>query len=106
MYMQREWSMNISLSLYRLFNCSKNVFAQTFLGKSSISIEDTFVLKLLSYNILAQHLLDTHSYLYTKHNPKTLSWKVRKPLVIQEILEAEANVCTYTSVLNHVKFET
>lgn len=60
--------------------------------RSSNNMEDSFILKLLSFNILAQNLLEDHSYLYMDHNRKALNWKARKPLVIQEILEAEANV--------------
>ncbi|XP_012222007.1 protein angel isoform X2 [Linepithema humile] len=64
------------------------------LGKErSISnAEDLFLMRVLSFNILAQNLLEDHSYLYMNHNKKTLMWKIRKPLVIQEIIEAEANV--------------
>ncbi|XP_012539183.1 protein angel isoform X2 [Monomorium pharaonis] len=61
-------------------------------GRSTNSMEDFFILKLLSFNILAQNLLEDHSYLYMDHNKKALNWKTRKPLVTQEILEAEANV--------------
>ncbi|XP_011335312.1 protein angel isoform X2 [Ooceraea biroi] len=64
------------------------------LGKdrASSNAEDAFMLRLLSFNILAQNLLEDHSYLYMNHNKKALNWKIRKPLVIQEILDAEANV--------------
>ncbi|KAL6264812.1 hypothetical protein P5V15_004907 [Pogonomyrmex californicus] len=54
--------------------------------------EDSFILKLLSFNILAQNLLEDHLYLYTNHNKKALKWKTRKSLIIQEIFEAKANV--------------
>lgn len=55
---------------------------------------NTFVLKLLSFNILAQNLLETHSYLYLKHDKKILLWKKRRRLLLQEILESNAHVCT------------
>ncbi|KAL6430602.1 hypothetical protein ACFW04_006891 [Cataglyphis niger] len=63
-------------------------------GKNSLTsnTEDSFILKLLSFNILAQNLLEDHSYLYQGHNKKALNWKIRKSLVIQEIREADANV--------------
>lgn len=64
-------------------------------------MEDYFLLKLLSFNILAQNLLEDHSYLYMDHNKKALKWKTRKPLVIQEIFEAKANVYIYSSALNN-----
>lgn len=61
-------------------------------GRSSNNTEDFFILKLLSFNILAQNLLEDHSYLYMGHNKKALKWKTRKLLVIEEIFEAKANV--------------
>ncbi|XP_024882164.1 protein angel-like isoform X1 [Temnothorax curvispinosus] len=67
--------------------------------RSSNNTEDYFILKLLSFNILAQNLLEDHSYLYMGHNKKALNWKTRKPLVIQEIFEAEANVICLQEVL-------
>lgn len=82
------------------------MISQTFLDRSSNDVEDFFILKLLSFNILAQNLLEDHSYLYMDHNKKALNWKTRKPLVIQEILETEANVHTYSSAFNAIKPET
>ncbi|XP_070157664.1 protein angel [Polyergus mexicanus] len=63
-------------------------------GKNRLisNTEDSFILRLLSFNILAQNLLEDHSYLYQDHNKKALNWKIRKTLVIQEIREADANV--------------
>lgn len=63
-------------------------------GKDRLTsnIDDSFILRLLSFNILAQNLLEDHSYLYQHHNKKALNWKTRKPLVIQEIREADANI--------------
>ncbi|XP_066600488.1 uncharacterized protein [Prorops nasuta] len=60
--------------------------------KSVIDKEDTFILRVLSYNILAQNLLDSHRYLYKDHDRRALPWEIRKPLLLQEILEAQANV--------------
>jgi protein angel len=59
------------------------------------SNEDYFMLRLLSFNILAQNLLEDHSYLYINHNKKALNWKIRKQLLLQEITDAEANVHIY-----------
>lgn len=70
-------------------------------------MENVFTLRLLSFNILAQNLLESHSYLYQDHDPAALSWEIRKPLVLQEILEAEANVCIFISfILYYGKFGT
>lgn len=92
----------------------KHNFLNYTLGKPNSNAENYFTLRLLSFNILAQNLLETHSYLYKNHDPAALSWMTRKPLVLQEIFEAEANVCIYTyqmyvfisSKLNYIKFET
>ncbi|XP_046749678.1 protein angel homolog 2 isoform X2 [Diprion similis] len=61
-------------------------------GRSLPSSEANFVIRLFSYNILAQYLLETHSYLYKHHNQCSLEWETRKKLLIQEILEAQATV--------------
>ncbi|XP_011145151.1 protein angel isoform X2 [Harpegnathos saltator] len=68
-------------------------------GRPNGNGENSFTLRLFSFNILAQNLLDTHSYLYQEHDPAALSWKNRKPLVLQEILEAEANIICLQEVL-------
>lgn len=65
-----------------------------FTGRSK-NTEDTFLLRLLSFNILAQNLLETYHFLYKRHNKQALDWNIRKSLIIEEILEAEANVCIY-----------
>ncbi|XP_044020777.1 protein angel homolog 2 isoform X2 [Aphidius gifuensis] len=59
---------------------------------TSFNADTDFALRLLSYNILAQNLLETHSYLYKNHNYRALDWKHRKFLIQQEILNANANV--------------
>ncbi|XP_011505786.1 PREDICTED: protein angel [Ceratosolen solmsi marchali] len=63
-------------------------------GKEQITINpnELFVFKLLSFNILAQDLLETHAYLYRYHNKQALSWQKRKRLLVQEILESQAHV--------------
>lgn len=60
--------------------------------KQSIHPDEAFVLRLLSFNILAQHLLEAHSYLYKHHDKSALLWDTRKSLLLREIFEAEANV--------------
>ncbi|XP_008210018.1 protein angel isoform X1 [Nasonia vitripennis] len=64
------------------------------IGKENKTInpEESFTFKLLSFNILAQDLLETHAYLYRDHNRQALPWEKRKPLLVQEILESEAHV--------------
>lgn len=62
------------------------------LGKLQMDGDDAFVFRLLSFNILAQNLLEAHPYLYLQHNREALPWDIRKPLLLQEILEAQADV--------------
>lgn len=56
------------------------------------SSEDSFVLRLLSFNILAQNLLEAYPYLYKQHDKRALLWERRRRLIVQEILETKANV--------------
>ncbi|KAK2586648.1 hypothetical protein KPH14_011693 [Odynerus spinipes] len=61
-------------------------------GKLQTDADDAFVFRLLSFNILAQNLLEAHPYLYLQHDRRALPWEVRRPLLIQEILRAQADV--------------
>ncbi|XP_047364162.1 protein angel isoform X1 [Vespa velutina] len=61
-------------------------------GKLQVDGDDAFVFRILSFNILAQNLLEAHPYLYMQHDREALSWDIRKPLLLQEILEAQADV--------------
>ncbi|XP_014606794.1 PREDICTED: protein angel [Polistes canadensis] len=61
-------------------------------GKVQVDGDDAFVFRLLSFNILAQNLLEDNMYLYKQHNREALSWEVRKPLLLQEILGAHADI--------------
>jgi hypothetical protein len=47
----------------------------------------------MSYNILAQELLESHQYLYNKHESAALKWTHRKQILLREIEEANADVC-------------
>lgn len=46
----------------------------------------------MSYNILSQHLLDLHPYLYAKHYPGHLSWKFRLQRIIDAILHCAPHI--------------
>ncbi|XP_031833315.1 protein angel isoform X2 [Nomia melanderi] len=60
--------------------------------KLASNSEEFFIVRLLSFNILAQCLLDTYPFLYKGHDKRALSWKIRRQLLLQEILGAQANV--------------
>ena len=48
--------------------------------------------KILSYNILAQDLLDIHRYLYDNHDPTGLNWVHRYELIVHEILDIKPDI--------------
>lgn len=60
--------------------------------KLASNSEEYFILRLLSFNILAQCLLETYPFLYKTHDKRALSWKIRRQLLVKEILGAQANV--------------
>ncbi|XP_011302782.1 protein angel isoform X2 [Fopius arisanus] len=89
---------------YREVRQWKSVGNGNITGNSSTNGEGDFILRLLTYNILAQNLLETHSYLYKYHNESALSWERRKPLIHQEIIEAGANViCIQEMQMDHLE---
>lgn len=47
---------------------------------------------LLSYNILAQSLLEAHPYLYNEHDRRALTWRHRSNRIVQEILAINPQV--------------
>ena len=60
--------------------------------KVASNSEESFILRLLSFNILAQYLLETYPFLYKEHDKWALYWNIRRQLLLQEIIEAQANV--------------
>ncbi|KOC58886.1 Protein angel like protein 2 [Habropoda laboriosa] len=60
--------------------------------KLTSNSEEFFILRVLSFNILAQYLLETYPFLYKGHDKRALPWKIRRQLLLQEILGAQANV--------------
>lgn len=47
---------------------------------------------LLSYNILAQNLLEAHPYLYRQHDSRALPWNYRNNRLVQEILSINPQI--------------
>ena len=60
--------------------------------KLTSNSEEFFVLRVLSFNILAQYLLETYPFLYKEHDKRALSWNIRRQLLLQEILGTKANI--------------
>lgn len=48
--------------------------------------------KVMSYNILAQDLLEIHRYLYDYHDPRAINWPHRYELIIHEILDCKPDI--------------
>lgn len=46
----------------------------------------------LSYNVLAQHLLEEHTYLYRKADPEALDWNSRAERILREVRDNQADV--------------
>lgn len=70
-------------------------------SNSSQGMEIT--LKVMSYNVLSQSLLELHHYLYEKQSPKMLSWSYRSQLILAEILTVNPDVlCLQEVEGNHI----
>lgn len=46
----------------------------------------------LSYNLLAQHLLETHTYLYKRADPEALVWEKRASRILREVRDSTADI--------------
>ncbi|CAH0684780.1 unnamed protein product [Chilo suppressalis] len=51
-----------------------------------------FRFKVLSYNVLAQYLLECHPYLYRECSPRNLKWKVRAARLFDEITNLSPDI--------------
>ncbi len=54
-----------------------------------------FNFHIISYNILAQKLIDDNPFLYDDCLESNLDWNRRKERLLQEILKQDADVCFY-----------
>lgn len=54
--------------------------------------------KVLSYNVLAQYLLECHPFLYTSCIPKNLNWQVRASRLYNEITSYEPDILCFQEV--------
>ena len=64
---------------------------------------EDFEFKLMTYNILAQELLETHSYLYRNHDRRALNWPHRYKLLIREILDERPEILCLQEGSDHNK---
>ncbi|XP_073950296.1 protein angel-like isoform X3 [Choristoneura fumiferana] len=71
--------------------------------KSTAYNGNTFKFRVLSYNVLAQYLLECHPYLYTECSPRNLKWKVRAARLYDEILELDPDIlCLQEVQVSHL----
>ncbi|XP_019757456.1 protein angel homolog 2 isoform X1 [Dendroctonus ponderosae] len=68
------------------------------------SAKHSFQFTLMSYNVLAQKLLDEHPYLYQTHNCKDLAWKIRWKNLFNEIKTMRPDIlCLQEVQQSHLK---
>ncbi|KAF5302171.1 hypothetical protein FQR65_LT08594 [Abscondita terminalis] len=58
----------------------------------SKSSPESCVFKIMSYNVLAQELLDEHTYLYQYHNPNAIVWEQRWFTLMEELKYHSADI--------------
>lgn len=70
-------------------------------GNSSKPLNNSF--SIMSYNVLAQSLLEEHSHLYRRNDERALEWKVRSKVLWKEIIEADADIlCLQEVQASHI----
>ena len=55
----------------------------------------TFEFSLASYNILAQDLLEEHSYMYTHCDAQCLRWSYRRQNIMRQLNKHNPDVCLH-----------
>lgn len=72
--------------------------------RSDKSAGSSFKFKVMSYNVLAQYLLECHPYLYTDCSPRNLKWKVRAARLYDEINSLAPDIiCLQEVQASHLK---
>ncbi|XP_045509468.1 protein angel homolog 2 isoform X2 [Colias croceus] len=59
---------------------------------SSSTKSNTLKIRVVSYNVLAQYLLQSHPYLYTACKPNNLKWQVRAAKLFEEIIHLAPDI--------------
>ncbi|CAH2103446.1 unnamed protein product [Euphydryas editha] len=73
-------------------------------GKKSKKCSEGFRFKVLSYNVLAQYLLECHPYLYTECSPQNLKWNIRAARIYDEIQSISPDIfCLQEVQVSHLK---
>lgn len=66
--------------------------------KSSRESQHSVNFTVLSYNVLAQHLLEEHTYLYRKVEPEALTWDKRGERILREVTDTQADVLCFQEI--------
>uniref|UniRef100_A0A1B6F7X5 Endonuclease/exonuclease/phosphatase domain-containing protein n=1 Tax=Cuerna arida TaxID=1464854 RepID=A0A1B6F7X5_9HEMI len=61
-------------------------------GVTEIDVNNSLTFKVMSYNVLAQNLLEQHMYLYKNHDRRALSWAKRWDLLYNEIKDENPEI--------------
>lgn len=69
-----------------------NLKTQNVLGEINLDVNTSFTFKVMSYNVLAQTLLEGHMYLYKNHDRRALGWARRWGLIYEEIKDENPEV--------------
>lgn len=84
---------NVFTLIFILLYKMCKLFFYLILGDSpSAELQDPNSFTIMSYNVLAQKLLEDHKYLYRKHDTRSLAWEFRSKVLLKEIKEANADV--------------
>ncbi|KAJ9580099.1 hypothetical protein L9F63_004241, partial [Diploptera punctata] len=68
-----------------------------------VKLSPHLIFTLMSYNVLAQDLLESHPYLYRKHRRQALMWEYRSHLLLKDIQEANPDIlCLQEVQASHV----
>jgi len=73
-----------------MFTIIKQLLFNIFLFSAKYK---SFNFSLLSYNILAQELLEKNAFLYDWSDVRVLEWNYRRQLLLNEIKQFNADVC-------------
>ncbi|XP_054261476.1 uncharacterized protein LOC128985707 isoform X2 [Macrosteles quadrilineatus] len=61
-------------------------------GEINLDVNTSFTFKVMSYNVLAQTLLEGHMYLYKNHDRRALGWARRWGLIYEEIKDENPEI--------------
>ncbi|XP_014370364.2 protein angel [Papilio machaon] len=63
------------------------------IGKWDIhDIDERFTFKIVSYNVLAQHLIESQIFLYQNCSPQNLVWDIRSKRIFDEIVSLDPDI--------------